>query len=238
MWAMAIPAAISAGTAIYNALSNKSKESAANKALQQTIQNRAAYRTPGEISQIQSIAERQAGGDMPGYSVMKDTIAGNTALGSGAISRYGGDVNQTLGAVTNLYAKNTNATNDLALKNAQYKSNSLNQLKNALQLSADYADKGWDWNTKQAYEEAYNRLAADRAAYSSAANQSLQGGINGLSSLGSSLIQAYAMNPSAFGANNNIWSQSLPSNPPLGGTGSLNFGRTGIPMSSNYSISR
>ena len=198
MWAMAIPAAISAGTAIYNAINNRNQQEKANKQLQSTIQNRPSYTTPGYINSILDIANRQSGGNMPGYAQAQDKIAANTALGAGEINRTALDPNQTLGALTKLYTNQTANQNNLAVQNANYQNNQLNNLKSAYQLGADYADKGWDWNTKQAFEEQYNRLAADRAAYNQAKNQSLQGLISGMSNLSSSIINAYSKNPDGF----------------------------------------
>ena len=198
MWAMAIPAAISAGTAIYNAINNRNQQEKANKQLQSTIQNRPSYTTPGYINSILDIANRQSGGNMPGYAQAQDKIAANTALGAGEVNRTALDPNQTLGALTKLYTNQTANQNNLAVQNANYQNNQLNNLKSAYQLGADYADKGWDWNTKQAFEEQYNRLAADRAAYNQAANQSTQGLMTGLSNFGSSLMDAYSRNPNAF----------------------------------------
>src|SRR5574343_55335 len=100
MWTMAIPAAISAGTAIYNAINNRNQQEKANKQLQSTIQNRPSYITPGYINSILDIANRQAGGNMPGYAQAQDKIAANTALGAGEINRTALDPNQTLGALT------------------------------------------------------------------------------------------------------------------------------------------
>jgi len=198
MWAMAIPAAISTGTAIYNAINNRNQQEKANKQLQSTIQNRPSYPTPGYINSILDIANRQAGGNMPGYAQAQDKIAANTALGAGEINRTALDPNQTLGALTKLYTNQTANQNNLAVQNANYQNNQLNNLKSAYQLGADYADKGWDWNTKQAFEEQYNRLVADRAAYNQAKNQSLQGLMSGMSNLSSSIINAYSKNPDGF----------------------------------------
>ena len=198
MWAMAIPAAISAGTAIYNAINNRNQQEKANKQLQSTIQNRPSYTTPGYINSILDIANRQAGGNMPGYAQAQDKIAANTALGAGEINRTALDPNQTLGALTKLYTNQTANQNNLAVQNANYQNNQLNNLKSAYQLGADYADKGWDWNTKQAFEEQYNRLVAGRAACNQAKNQSLQGLMSGMSNLSSSIINAYSKNPNGF----------------------------------------
>lgn len=115
---------------------------------------------PGEVRQATQLAERNYTNGMPGMTYAKQQITQN-AGNAGAIAEKGassgGDI---LDAANKIQGNANDATQQLALQAASYKSNALRGYEAALNTQAGWQDKLYQNNQLQPYLRAANTAAS------------------------------------------------------------------------------
>lgn len=103
------------------------------------------YSIPAEVKQMLGIAESQAGNNMPGYDLAKQSIGTSTSRGANLLERSTSGAS-LLGGISDLVASEQSGLTNLAATNAQVKAEQMKNLQNALMASAGYKDKEWQMN--------------------------------------------------------------------------------------------
>lgn len=79
---------------------------------------------------ILSLAQQRAQQNLPGLSLLQDKLGSQTAESVRRIKEYGGGSQASLGAISDMYAAQQKNLQDLAIQNAQYKDQQMQNLQN------------------------------------------------------------------------------------------------------------
>jgi len=143
---------------------------------------------PYEVGQATQLAKQNYTNGMPGMSYAKNAIAQNSATSLAAATKGASSGGDIIDAANKEQVSANNATNQLALQAASYKSNALGGYEAALGNQAGWQDKLYQNNTLQPYLRTANTAASLQGAgeqniYSSlnSADESLVAGAKGIS---------------------------------------------------------
>jgi len=176
--------------------SDKAERQRIQRALDKTIKNRPVYKDPTQIDDILNLRKKEMNYDtkLPGLDKAKDDIGAQTSQSVGNIKEMSNSVAGSLGAVSNVYKSQTSLLADLDVKGSMYsaakKQSTEDAYAQALQLKGDYADKAWNWNTGQKYQEDYNRLSGQITQQSQQEQADRNMIMQGFGNVGSGLMKA------------------------------------------------
>ena len=114
---------------------------------------RPTYTIPTAATDALNVAKRTASQTkLPGQDVMETQLGENTANMTKNLERMGAG-GAGLGALSNIYAQESNARRNLGVDAARYYQGNQGMLQNALGRYAGYQDKAWDKNVGEKYQQ-------------------------------------------------------------------------------------
>lgn len=114
--------------------------------LKRLIRNMPKYDIQSEYEANVNMAKSMYQGGMPGIDIAKDMIYGSTSAGLSRAEETSNSSMDLLGATTDIYARELQSLNALALQNAQSKMASLDRLMHANATLAAEKSKQWEYN--------------------------------------------------------------------------------------------
>lgn len=153
----------------------------ARKARQFASTPRPSYEIPQAVKEYLNQAKFNAmASGLPGAGQLEAKQAQQQANAIGAIQRTQQSPSAMLAGIAAVDQNAKNGGLDLAVKGAQYRAGQQGQYYNALQQMGKQQMAQWEWNKKSPY---LNAMAA-ASALRNASMRNLQGGLEGLSSIG------------------------------------------------------
>ena len=118
--------------------------------------NRPVYTRPEEAQQYLEIYKNMTGNrELPGQSQYEQNIQQATTSGVRNIQNLSESPTSSLGAMTELYGKEMNAYNNLAVQQQQYYEANQQKLAGALSEMAKYRDMEFEYNKNAPYMRSY-----------------------------------------------------------------------------------
>lgn len=182
---MAIPLAVAAALAAAPAVIQGVQAYGQNrKAKEFAKAQRPKFETPSEITSALKNAEMMAQQrKLPGQDLIEQKMDADTAAAYNRMNEASTNPAMSLGALSNLTARQGQNRNALGVQAANYVSNQQANLRNMQNVYGGWQNRQWDYNLNQPYQQSMAAASALR----NAAMRNLQGAANSLASGGMSL---------------------------------------------------
>lgn len=157
-----------------------------NKGMKMMKNNaRPIYRRPSEVGQGLALSEQQyLNGGMPGTANLIDNIGSANANASDMAIQAASSGGDALDAITKLNYNQNQQFNNVAAQEAEFKAGQLDNYQQQLGIGAQYADKEFEYNQNQPYQD----RAAAASAMIGAGNTNVGNGLNGVSQLATTAL--------------------------------------------------
>lgn len=175
-------AGLASGGGIYKTIAGARQAKRGKDILKNLV--RPTYTRPGEVTQALNLAERNYLNGMPGANIAENRIGTSSATAMGTATQGASSSADVLDAATRINLNENNALNDLAVQEANFKQNALGGYLGELHNNATYADKEFDYNLNQPYQQ----KAAEASALIGAGNQNIYSGVSDIAGLGTNLL--------------------------------------------------
>lgn len=181
----AIGAGLSGAVSLIQSAKDGKKSRAAEREMDQLMEDRPEYERPGEVNQSLGLAiARYGDGRMPGAETARresQLLAANTATAAAA----GGD---PFGAALGAQARADSTNRGIAVDEAGYRIQQEQNLAARLDVSAGYTDQEFQMNDFAPWADALTRATNDFRDYRESSRKGLSEGLSSLSTLGIGLM--------------------------------------------------
>lgn len=169
-------ALISGGTALVKGITGAVQASKANKGIKRLMANQPTYKRPEEYNTLLAMRQRLAAqGQLPGYGYLEDNIgqATSTALQESKVGAISSGAYQK--SVGDIFSKQMQAYQDLALQSAQWQDRQKEGLAEAYKIGAEYSDTEWEQNKLRPWEMKMNQMTSQKQAGTANMWEGIQG---------------------------------------------------------------